>query len=202
MLAVGILCGIATGRTEEIGAALTAGAGDAVTFGIGLVGTCAFWCGMIRVLEDAGGMAILQRLLRPVIRLIFPSAARDPEAQKQILTNITADFLGLGNGATPSGIAAVRRMSELDGGRTVASREIRLFLVLTSASPELLPTTVIAMRAQAGSAAAADIIVPTWLASLASLAVALLCFRILEGASRCRAARRGGVRRRKTSCNT
>ena len=184
LLAVGILCGIATGRTEEIGTALTESAGDAVTFGLGLIGICAFWCGMIRILEEAGGMAILQRLLRPLISAIFPSAKSDPEAQKQILTNITADFLGLGTGATPSGIAAVRRLSVLNGDQPTASREICLFLVLNSAALQLLPTTVIAMRAQAGSVAATDIILPTWLTSLASLGVALLCFRLLQGGRR------------------
>lgn len=181
LLAVGILCGIATGRAEEVGSAIVSSAGDAVTFGIGLIGICAFWCGMIRILEEAGGMAALQRLLRPLICKIFPSVRQDPEAQKQILTNITADFLGLGNGATPSGIAAVRRLSALNGDRETASRDIGLFLAINSAALQLMPTTVIAMRAQLGSTQPTDILIPTWLASLGSMLAAVLVYRILAG---------------------
>lgn len=184
LLGAGVLCGIAGGRADAVGEAMVNAAGDAVIFGIGLIGICAFWCGMIRVLEEAGGMNLLQRLLRPVVCRIFPSAARDAEAQKQILTNITADFLGLGNGATPSGIAAVRRLSELSGGSEVASRDVCLFLVVNSAALQLLPTTVIAMRAQLGSRAASDILIPTWLTSIASLIVAVLVYTVFSGVRR------------------
>ena len=106
-LAFGILCGIATGRIEAVTDALVTAAGDAVTFAMGIVGICAFWCGMIRILEAAGGLTFLQRLLRPVVGRIFPSAKHDSETQQFILTNITADFLGLGNGASNGSIVRI-----------------------------------------------------------------------------------------------
>lgn len=181
LLAVGILCAVATGKGEEIAGVIVSSANDAVTFGIGLIGVCAFWCGMIKVLEAAGGLNFLQRLLRPLIGRIFPSSRKDPEAQQHILTNLTADFLGLGNGATPSGIEAVRRLSALDGNGAKASRDVCLFLVINSAALQLMPTTVIAMRAQLGSLQAADILVPTWLTSLGSMLIAILVYRLLAG---------------------
>lgn len=181
MLGGGILCGIGTGRVEQVADAIVSAATEAVTFGIGIVGICAFWCGMIRVLEAAGGLAFLQRLLRPAIVRIFPSASKDPGTQQAILTNITADFLGLGNGATPSGILAVKGLSKLNGNRGMASRDICVFLVINAAALQLLPTTVIAMRAQAGSTNPGDILVPTWIASLGSMLVGLLVYRLLAG---------------------
>ncbi len=181
MLFVGLLCGLLTGRSDHVGQAVVESAGEAVTFAIGLIGICAFWCGMIRVLEAAGGLAFLQRLLKPLIGRIFPSVKKDPVTQQHILTNLTADFLGLGNGATPSGIAAVQGLSRLSGDGENASRDLCLFLVINSAALQLMPTTVVAMRAQLGSLQAADILIPTWLTSLGSLLVAVLFYRILAG---------------------
>lgn len=179
LLVAGILCGIATGRVQEVTDAILSSAGEAVTFGIGIVGICAFWCGMIRILEAAGGLALLQRFLRPAIGRIFPSTVKSPETQQHILTNITADFLGLGNGATPSGIMAVRGLSKLNGDRDEASYDICMFLVLNATAFQLLPTTVIAMRTQAGSSNPGDILVPTWIASLGAMMVGILFYRLI-----------------------
>ena len=181
LLMIGILCGIATGRTEAVTEAIVTCSQDAVTFAIGMVGICAFWCGLIRILEAAGGLAALQRWVRPVIVRLFPSTQQDPETQQNIITNLTADFLGLGNGATPSGIAAVQGLSRLNGDRARASREICLFLVLNTAALQLMPTTVIAMRAQLGSQAPMDILLPTWITSLGATFMALLTYRICRG---------------------
>ncbi|MBR5280129.1 MAG: hypothetical protein IKU26_04085 [Clostridia bacterium] len=181
LLMVGILCGIATGRTEAVTEAVVNCSREAVTFAIGMVGICAFWCGLIRILEAAGGLAALQKWVRPVIVRLFPSAKKDPETQQNIITNLTADFLGLGNGATPSGIAAVQGLSRLGGDGERASRDICLFLVLNTAALQLMPTTVIAMRAGLGSQAAMDILLPTWITSLGAVLMALLAYRICRG---------------------
>lgn len=181
LLMVGILCGIATGRVEAVTEAVVKCSQEAVTFAVGMVGICAFWCGLIRILEAAGGLAALQRLVRPIIGRLFPGTQKDPETQQHILTNLTADFLGLGNGATPSGIAAMRGLSRLNGDRERASKDICLFLVLNTAALQLLPTTVIAMRAGLGSHNPMDIILPTWLTSLGAVVMALLAYRIFRG---------------------
>ncbi len=181
LLMVGILCGIATGRTEAVTEAVVKSSQDAVTFAIGMIGICAFWCGLIRILEAAGGLSALQRMVKPVIVRLFPSARKDPETQQNILTNLTADFLGLGNGATPSGIAAVQGLSRLNGDQERASKDICLFLVLNTAALQLMPTTVIAMRAQLGSGSPMDILLPTWITSLGAVIMALLTYRICAG---------------------
>ena len=173
LLMIGILCGIATGRTDAVTEAIMTCSQEAVTFAIGMVGICAFWCGLIRILEAAGGLAALQKWVRPVIIRIFPSAKKDPETQQNIITNLTADFLGLGNGATPSGIAAVQGLSRLNGDGASASRDICLFLVLNTAALQLMPTTIIAMRAQLGSQTPMDILLPTWITSLGAFLMAL-----------------------------
>ena len=181
LLMVGILCGIATGRTEAVTEAVLESTQEAVTFAIGMVGICAFWCGLIRILQAAGGLAALQKWVKPAIVRLFPATKGDPDTQQQILTNLTADFLGLGNGATPAGIAAMQGLSRLNGEREQASREMCLFLVLNTAAIQLMPTTVIAMRTQMGSHQAMDLLLPTWIVSIGTVGVALLVYRISRG---------------------
>lgn len=180
LLMVGILCGIATGRTEAVAEAVVNSSQDAVTFAIGMVGICAFWCGLIRIFA-AGGLSALQRIVKPVIVRLFPSARKDPETQQHILTNLTADFLGLGNGATPSGIAAMRGLSRLNGDGERGSKDMGLFLVLNTAALQLMPTTVIAMRAGLGSTQAMDILLPTWMTSIGAFLMALFTYWIFAG---------------------
>lgn len=179
LLMVGILCGIATGRTEAVVEAVMNSAQEAVDFAIGMVGICAFWCGLIQILEAAGGLSALQSMVKPVIVRLFPSARKDPETQQHILTNLTADFLGLGNGATPSGVAAMRGLSRLNGDGERASKDMGLFLVLNTAALQLMPTTVIAMRAQLGSTQAMDILLPTWMTSIGAFLMAFATYWIL-----------------------
>lgn len=183
MLIFGIGYGCYNGRLQEIGNALLESGGQAVTFSIGIIGVTAFWCGVLEILNQAGGINFFSRLLRRPIQRFFPESRCNPEAGKQIITNLTANFFGLGNGATPSGIAAVRALQESQShNREIASPSICLFLVVNSAAFQLIPTTVLAIRTAAGSAEAFDVIVPIWIASLAAfvtgIAVYFICQRV------------------------
>ena len=190
MLIFGIGYGCYNGRLQEIGSALLESGGQAVTFSIGIIGVTAFWCGLLEILNQAGGINFFSRLLRKPIERFFPESRHNPEAGKQIITNLTANFFGLGNGATPSGIAAVRELQKAQPSQSkaVASRSICLFLVVNSAAFQLMPTTVLAIRTAAGSGEAFDVIVPIWIASLAAfvtgMAVYFLCQQMARGRRR------------------
>lgn len=183
MLIFGIGCGCYNGRLQEIGNALLESGGQAVTFSIGIIGVTAFWCGILEIWNQAGGVSFFSRMLRRPIQKFFPECRHNPEAGKQIITNLAANFFGLGNGATPSGIAAVRELQKSQThDREIASRSICLFLVVNSAAFQLIPTTVLAIRTAAGSREAFAVIVPIWIASLAAfvtgIAVYFLCQKI------------------------
>ena len=184
MLIFGIGYGCYNGRLQEIGNALLESGGQAVTFSIGIIGVTAFWCGILEILNQAGGIRFFSRILRKPIEKFFPESRQNPEAGKQIITNLTANFFGLGNGATPSGIAAVRELQKAQSSqkKACASRSICLFLVVNSAAFQLMPTTVLAVRTAAGSTEAFDIIIPVWIASLAAfvtgIAVYVICQKI------------------------
>lgn len=166
---IGIIAGIANGRIAEVAQSIMSSADDAVKFALGLLGIVALWCGIIQILEDAGGVRAASKLLRPLINKVFPGTVGNEKAQSSIITNITANFFGLGNGATPSGIEAVNAMQN-------NIKDVCLFLVINSAGIQLIPSTVIAMRSELGATSPADILLPTWIVSAVSLLSALIIY--------------------------
>ncbi len=193
MLGAGLVFGIANGKIDDITDVFLSSSGEAVQLCIGILGVTAFWCGMINILQEAGIIDFAARILRPIIYKLFPETKHNKEAGKQIITNISANLFGLGNGATPSGISAVRELQKenLSGDETVASDSVCLFLVINATAFQLIPTTVIAILADAGSHAASAIIVPVWIVSLVSMFAGILTFYV------CKLFRRGN----KVSCS-
>ena len=124
-------------------------------------------------MEKAGFLHTLAKLLRPVFRRLFPQASRDEQAMGYLCANVSANLLGLGNAATPMGIAAVKRMQALSHSHTATDEMCRL-IVMNTASIQLLPTTVAAVRASLGAAAPFDILPAVWITSALSVTAGLL----------------------------
>ena len=144
MAVLSVLCGLATGRGEQVAAAAVEGAGAAVELCLGIAGMLCLWMGVMEVMRRSGLADGLSRLLSPVLRLIFPKAARDRETMDCICANVSANLLGLGNAATPLGIQAAQRMSRSSPGR--ANDELCMLVVCNTASIQLIPTTVATVR--------------------------------------------------------
>ncbi len=174
MLLLAVLAGAISGQLGAVSAAAMAGAEQGAQLCLSLAGPLCLWAGLAAVLEGSGLSAKLAALLRPLLGRLFPVAARDAQALEKISGNFTANLLGLGNAATPLGIAAVQRMHQLSGGGAAASDEMCRLIVLNTASIQLLPTTVAALRASAGAARPFAILPAVWLTSLGSVTVGLL----------------------------
>lgn len=168
---LGILCAPLTNTSEAAGNAVMEGAQAAVGFAVSITGGLCLWSGVLELAERCGAAAALSRLLRPVLRRLFPRSAREAELLSAMTENISANLLGLGNAATPAGIRAAKGMALPGGG---ASDELCLFVVLNTASLQLLPATVASVRAAAGAAAAFDILPAVWLSSGISVCCGLL----------------------------
>ena len=173
MLLLAVLAGAISGQLGAVSAAAMAGAERGAQLCLSLAGPLCLWAGLAAVLEGSGLSAKLAALLRPLLGHLFPVAARDAQTLEKISGNFTANLLGLGNAATPLGIAAVQRMHRLSGG-AAASDEMCRLIVLNTASIQLLPTTVAALRASAGAARPFAILPAVWLTSLGSVTVGLL----------------------------
>lgn len=180
LLALG--AAVLTGQTGALTAAALEGAASA-TAALGLAGALCLWSGAAKALERAGGMRALARLARPVFRRLFPQTAQDETAMGYLTANVAANLLGLGNAATPMGIAAVRRMQQRSGSARATDEMCRL-IVLNTASIQLLPTTVAAVRAANGAAAPFDILPAVWLTSVCSVTAGLLAAFLFGRASR------------------
>ncbi len=173
MLAAAVLCGAATGNSAAVGTAALEGAKSAVEFCLGVGALICLWSGVMEVLKRSGLSAALARLLRPVLARLFPRAAGDGDTMESLASNVAANLLGLGSAATPMGIRAAEGMRRLDRG-DAASDELCLLVVVNTASIQLLPTTIAAVRAQAGAAEPFDILPAVWLSSLVSVVVGIL----------------------------
>ena len=166
-----------TGTWHTLSAAALSGAQQGVTVTLSIAGALCLWTGVSRVMERAGLTEKLGRLLRPLLSRLFPDAAKDGDALGKIVGNFTANLLGLGNAATPLGIAAVQRMQALSGSAE-ATDEMCLLIVLNTASVQLIPATVAAVRAALGAPRPFAILPAVWLASALSAAGGVLAAKI------------------------
>ncbi len=161
---------VASGTTGAVAAASATGAQAGVTLAISIAGSLCLWSGVGKLMEKAGITDALSRILRPIISRIFPQSKDDSVLAGSLSANICANILGLGNAATPMGIKAAQRMSN----GTTASDQLCRLIVLNTASIQLIPATVGAIRASLGCQTPFDILPAVWVTSLCSAGVGLL----------------------------
>jgi len=180
MIFFGILVGLFTGNGEIISKSIINSADSTVSMIIGLVGLMCFWCGVMKVAEKSGFTSKLAKLLKPILKVVFKEAAKDEKALGAIVMNITANMMGLGNAATPFGIKAMQEMDRLNKKKGVASNDMCLFLVLNAACIQLVPSTVISIRAAVGSTNPGAILLPAVLASTTAAITGVIICKILQ----------------------
>lgn len=181
MLIFSVVSAAFGGNMEALSAAALSGCGEAVTLVISLTGMLCLWCGLMKIAQQCRLTEAVARLFRPLTRLLFPELPADSPALQAICMNLSANLLGLGNAATPLGLAAMQELQKLNRQKDTASNAMVTFVVLNTASLQLIPTTCAVLRQQAGSAAPMEILPAVWLSSVASAAAALTLARLLRG---------------------
>jgi spore maturation protein A len=176
----GILVGLLTGNGELISKAIISSSGNTVTFIIELTGIMCFWCGVMKVAENSGLTEKLSKLLKPILKRIFKEAAKDERALGAIVMNLTANMMGLSNAATPFGIKAMEEMDRLNSDKETASNDMALFLVLNATCIQLVPSTIISIRAACNSVNPGIIILPTIASTATAAIVGVICCKILQ----------------------
>ena len=164
---ISIIFAMFSGQISAVSAAAAQGAQTGITVAIGIAGSICLWSGVGNLMERAGMTDLLARLLRPVLNLIFPGAKQDPQLRRNFSANICANILGLGNAATPMGIRAVKQMVS-PGRPGVATDEMCRLIVLNTASIQLIPANVAALRVTLGCASPFDILPAVWITSICS----------------------------------
>ena len=169
MLTVSILCSLFTGRGSDLAPAVTEGAQAGVTLAIAMAGSLCLWSGVGALMEKAGITGLLAQLLKPLLGRIFPSTRTDDILARDLSANICANFLGLGNAATPMGIQAAKRLKQQEA----SADELCRLIVLNTASIQLIPANVAAVRSALGCATPFDLLLPVWITSLCSAGLGL-----------------------------
>lgn len=178
IMIISVICGIATGRGNEVSYAAIEGGKSAVELCISLLGSICFWSGIMKIAEKCGLTNLIGKLCKPLIALLFPGLKTSSHAAGAITMNMSANLLGLGDAATPLGIEAMKCLQEINHDKSTVSNYMVTFIVMNTASIQLLPTTIATIRAEHGAASPMDILPAVLLSSACSLIVGLLAAAI------------------------
>ena len=171
----------ALGQISELSNNILTASEGAVKLTLTLLGSMAFWGGVMRIAEKSGFTKKLAVLFRPILRKLFAGIAVDGKAFNSIVMNITANIIGMGNAATPLGIKAIKELAKEEGATAYATRNIIAFVVINTASIQLIPTTVATLRAAHGSSVPMEILPSVIVTSCVALFVGLTLVFILDG---------------------
>lgn len=141
-------------------------------------GTITLWCGIMQIAKDSSLSAKLTKCLRPLIKFLFPDVSETDPAHEEISLNIIANILGLGNASTPLGIKAMESLQKNNKNKNTLSNSMAMFVLLNTASLQLIPTTVISIRASLNSTNPTNIILPVWVATLSAAVTAIILAKI------------------------
>ena len=175
ILAVSLACSLWNGCSQTLAASVLQGAQAGVTLAVSIAGSLCLWTGVGKLMDSAGIADRLSKWLQPVLGRLFPGTRTDPELRRSISSNICANILGLGNAATPMGIRAAKAMKQGD----TATDELCRLVVLNTASIQLIPANVAAVRSALGCASPFDILPAVWFASICSAGMGLTAAWIL-----------------------
>lgn len=180
MVVLALAFGLATGSGAAMGTAVLEGAQSAVQLTLTLGGSMCLWCGVMRVLERAGTIRWLSRLLRRPLAFFFPETAAGGEGMEEICANLAANLLGVGNAATPMALRALEKMQRTNPHPDTATGDMITLTVLNTCSVSLIPATLLALRHRAGAADPFDVLLPIWICSAVCASLALLITRLLR----------------------
>jgi spore maturation protein A len=180
LLVAALVAGAIKGDVKAVGQGAMDGAAQGVTLALGLIGVMALWLGLMKIAERAGLIEKLSKLVRPLFRPLFPSVPDGHPALSAMVLNIAANMLGLGNAATPFGLKAMEELEKLNPNPGTATNAQALFVAMNTASIQLVPTTVIALRVAARSKDPAEILLPTVACTIVAFTAAVLIAKLLE----------------------
>lgn len=179
LILLSVIIAFIRGDAAGVSNAAISSCGEAVTLCLTLCGIICLWSGIMRVAKTSGLMEKISRVLSPVLKRLFKGINPKGEAMGYIVLNITANLLGLGNASTPFGIAAMKALEKEENSGETATDNMILFVVLNTASLQLIPTTAAALRLQHGSAAPMEILPAVWAVSAANVILTVAAAKIL-----------------------
>ena len=177
---ISFIYGIFAGRVNEINNEIFNSLESAVQLSITFLGTICLWTGIMKIASSTTLIKRLSNALKPIMKFLFPDIKENDKEHKEISMNIVANLLGLGNAATPLGLKAMSSMQEKNKNKTVLTNSMAMLIVLNTASLEIVPTTVIAIRSSLESENPTSIIVSVWIVTILSCVSVIIATKILS----------------------
>lgn len=176
---ISISYAIFSGNIESINESIFESAESAVSLALTLIGMTCLWSGIMEVAANTRLIEYLSKLLKPIIKRIFGKINTESESYNNIIMNVVANILGLGNAATPLGLKAMKELQKENKDKESLSDNMMMLIVLNTASLQLIPTTIIAIRSSLGSANPTMIIFPVWIATICAAIVGICITKII-----------------------
>ena len=174
-----VIYSIISGNIEKVNTGIFNSLSEAVELSITFLGTICLWSGIMEIAKRTSLINKLNKLLKPVINFLFPVLKNNEIAKQEISMNMIANILGLGNAATPLGIKAMKTMQKDNKKKDTLSNAMMMFIVINTASIQLIPTNVIAIRTSLNSQNPTSIIIPVWIATIIAGIVGIFLTKIL-----------------------
>ena len=170
---------IFSGNLENLNNSIFESTNSAIKLSIDLLGSMCLWSGIMQIASKTTLIENLTKLLNPLLNFLFPQLKENKKIKKEVSMNIIANILGLGNAATPLGLKAMKSMQEENKNKETLSDTMMMFIVINTASIQLIPTTVIAIRNSLGSQNPTSIIFPTWISTIIAAVIGITVTKII-----------------------
>lgn len=170
---------IFSGNIEKINNSIFDSAKSAVELTITFLGTVCLWNGIMQIAKETTLMEKITKILQPIMKFLFPEIKKDSTVNQEMSMNIVANILGLGNAATPLGLKAMKTLQKENNKKDTLSDSMMMFIILNTASLQIIPTTVIAIRSSLGAKEPTEVIVPVWIATICAAIAGVIAAKIL-----------------------
>lgn len=178
-IVISIIYALISGNIENASNGIFESANSAVQLTLTFFGTICLWNGIMEIAKKTSLINILCKALNPFVNFLFPDLKNNKQAKEEISMNIVANFLGLGNAATPLGLKAMQTLQQNNSQKDTLTNSMAMFIVINTASMQLIPTNVIAIRSSLGSSSPSGIIIQVWFATIISAFVGITATKLL-----------------------
>lgn len=178
IMIISIIIGIASGKAPDMVNSIIESTKSATENSLNIIGMICFWSGIMKVAEETGMIKKISKLVNPILKILFPKLKKNEEAKGFIALNMTANILGLGNVATPLGLNAMKKMQEENNEKDTLTDEMLMLIVINTASIQLIPTSIIAIRAAHNSANPVEVVVPILIASFTAVVTGIILVKL------------------------
>ena len=175
---ISIIYSIFLGNLDNLNQSIFESTSTAVNLCLTLIGTMCLWSGIMKIASETSFSKKITNFLRPFMKILFPNLKRESKLYNEISMNMVANILGLGNAATPLGIKAMNTMQKENANKEILTNDMAGFIVLNTASIQIIPTTVIAIRSSLGSQNPVSIILPVWVATICAAIAGITATKI------------------------